>query len=115
MSKILRVLARMLLGVLTGLFTFVIAACYGAMYTYQRGGRVVDARSQQGVPGARVLCRSADGSSSESMTQADGSFLVDSRRACREIVVQDPNGAYAEQTVAVPPDGSVEVALTPSS
>jgi hypothetical protein len=115
MKKALQILARVLLGVLTGLFTFVIAACYGAMYSYQRGGRVVDARSQQGVPGARVLCKSADGSSSESLTQADGSFVVDSSRACREIVVQDPNGAYAEQTVAVPPNGEVDIALTPSS
>ena len=54
MKKVLEVLARVLLGALTGLFTFVIAACYGAMYTYQRGGRVVDARSRQGVPGTHL-------------------------------------------------------------
>jgi hypothetical protein len=114
MKKVLKMLVRVLLGALTGLFTFVIAACYGAAYTYQRGGRVVDARSQQGVPGALVLCKASDGSSTQVVTQADGTFDVSSSWTCRELVVQDPNGSYAEQTVAVPPNGDVEVALLPN-
>ncbi|MBI5489959.1 MAG: hypothetical protein HY905_21665 [Deltaproteobacteria bacterium] len=110
MKKMGKTLARAGLAVLTATMGFVIAACYGAMYAFQGGGRVVDARSQQGVAGARVDCRQGGQSIANTETAADGSYDFGSY-PCDEVMVQDGGGRYRPQTVPARPDGATYVEL----
>ncbi|MBI5502739.1 MAG: carboxypeptidase regulatory-like domain-containing protein [Deltaproteobacteria bacterium] len=110
MKNVGKTLARAALGVLTAGMGFVIAACYGAMYAFQGGGRVVDARSQQGVAGARVDCRQGGQSIANTETAADGSYDFGSY-PCDEVSVQDASGHYQPQTVPARPNGTTYVEL----
>ena len=112
MGKIGKKLARAMLGVVTAAGGFVIAACYGAMYAYNSGGRVVDARAQQGVAGARVDCRQGGRSIGNTETQVDGSYDFGSL-SCDEVLVQDSNGRYQPQTVPSAAHGGTYVELQP--
>jgi hypothetical protein len=94
-----RTVVRMLLALLTAAMGFVIAACYGAMYAFQ-SGRVVDARSQQGLTNALVECRSGGRMVMQVEAGPDGSFELD-QGMCDEILVRDANGQYRPQTVPV--------------
>ena len=113
MGKIGKKLARVMLGVVTAAGGFVIAACYGAMYAYNNGGRVVDARSQQGVSGARVDCRQGGRSIASAVTDSRGSYDFGSQ-SCDEVLVEDSNGRYQPQTVPSAAHGSTYVELQTS-
>ena len=110
MGKLGKRFARAMLGVVTAAGGFVIAACYGAMVAYNNGGRVVDARSQQGLAGARVDCRQGGRSVANTVTNGDGSYDFGSQ-ACEEVTVQDPDGQREAQTVSVAPGGHTYVEL----
>jgi len=110
MKRMGKTLARALLAILTAAMGFVIAACYGAMYAFQGGGRVVDARSQQGVAGARVDCRQGGRSIAQAVTGSDGSYQFGSQR-CDEVLVEDSNGRYQPQSVPAGADGYTYVEL----
>jgi hypothetical protein len=110
MGKIGKRLARAMLGIVTAAGGFVIAACYGAMYAYNSGGRVVDARSQQGVAGARVDCRLDGRSVASAVTHHDGSYDFGPQN-CDEILVEDANGRYRPQTVPAAQGGGTYVEL----
>ena len=110
MGRIGKNLARAMLGLVTAAGGFVIAACYGAMYAYNSGGRVVDARSQQGVSGARVDCRQGGRSIASAVTDSGGSYDFGSL-SCDEVLVEDSNGRYQPQTVPSAAHGSTYVEL----
>jgi len=112
MRRMGRTAARWLLALLTVALGFVIAACYGAMYAFQRG-RVVDARSQQGVSNARVECRSDGRTVLAVQAGPDGSFDLD-QGMCDEVLVQDADGRYRPQTVPVTSGSFTSVALEPT-
>ena len=88
--SLIRWLARLALGLLTGLTSVVIAACYGAPGAYLRG-RVLDARNQQPIPRIRVTC-SQDGKTRSFSTTQDGTFILPCERPDDGYLFEDADG-----------------------
>jgi hypothetical protein len=110
-----RTIAKGALWLVTGLVPVVIAACYGAYYGFQRGGRVADATSRQGVGGIRVTCRVGDRVTSQAVSRADGWYSLTEDQPCDEVLFEDvdgaENGSYLPASVPAPPAGDVNVEL----
>jgi hypothetical protein len=117
MKKVVRSVARFLLWIVTGAVPFVIAACYGVMYSFSRSGRVVDAVTHQGIEGIQVTCRIGGMSGSVTSSWTDGNFLLDYDQPCDEVQFVDvdgaANGSYQATTVPFPASGDLLVEMTP--
>jgi hypothetical protein len=118
MQKVVRSLARFFLWALTAAVPFVIAACYGVMYSFSRSGRVTDAVTGSGIRDIRVTCLSGTSTVDTATTEYDGSYALFSDVAdCDQIRFEDvdgaANGSYQARTVDVTGIGDVDVALTP--
>lgn len=109
---------KWLLGVLISTIPVVIAACYGVPYDVQ--GRVVDAKTAEGLNGIEVTCINYDDFSTpeneaeELVTYTTGGyyeFEVTSTGTCAVIKLRDvdgaENGTYLRKTVFVPESSRV--------
>jgi hypothetical protein len=117
MKKVVRSVARFLLWVVTGAVPFVIAACYGVMYSFSRSGRVVDAVTHQGIEGIQVTCRAGGYVQSGTTSWTDGQFLLEYDQPCETVDFTDvdgvANGSYQATSVPLPSSGELLVEMTP--
>jgi hypothetical protein len=117
MRKVARNVARALLWIVTGMLPFVIAACYGAMYSFSRNGRVIDRRTRAGINGIQVNCNVGGMVDSQTTSYSDGSFYVDSYRQCETLTFEDvdgaANGTYLLRTIPMPATDPMVVELDP--
>ena len=118
MKKVVRSVARFLLWIVTGAVPFVIAACYGVMYSFSRNGRVVDAVTHTGIQGIQVTCRAGGYVQSMANSATDGSFVIDYDQPCETVELTDvdgaANGSYQATTVPFTSSGDLLlVEMTP--
>jgi len=102
----MRLVSRILLGIVTSIVPVFIAACYGIAYSFHQRGKVIDKSSKAPVQGLRVDCRGAqDRVADTTLTSADGVFDLhaEDSSACATVVVQDErNQTTHYATVSTP-------------
>jgi hypothetical protein len=117
MKKVVRNVARFLLWIVTGAIPFVIAACYGVLYQYQRNGKVLDAVTRNGIEGIEVNCMVGDAVESTNISYSGGAFYLEYNTPCDEVRFTDvdgaTNGSYQSRTIPLPASGDIVVELTP--
>ena len=117
MKKLVRNIARILLGIVTAMTSFTIAACYGVWYAYERTGRVVDALTRAGIDGIQVECLRGGSVQAGELSSDDGQFWIGSDVDCEQLRFRDidgtANGTYQEKTIPAPTVDDQIVELTP--
>lgn len=107
----MKILAHVLLKLMTAAIPVVIAACYGPSYRYYKSGKVVDKQTGAGISAISVTCQDAAEKLLDSaVTTADGSFILAYDTSCARLLAEDTdgelNGAYV--TTSVPFDEAAD-------
>lgn len=103
----MKVLKRMLLGVVTAASGVLIACAYGMTYSWR--GRVVDHTTTQPIPGIRVTCVGSGSTQGTTTTDSNGEWQF-GNIYCEQLTFTDvdgaANGAYDATTLENPSSGN---------
>jgi len=111
----MKVMKRMILGLVTAASGVLIACAYGMTYAWR--GQVVDSVTNQPIPGIQVTCEGSDGVQGTATTNANGEWSLGDI-ICEKLVFTDvdgaANGTYDATTVENPsPNTDIVTALDP--
>jgi len=95
----MRKLYRALVQLVTYAIPVVIAACYGPVYRYRKGGKVLDSQTKAPISQIDLTCDQGDGSQTWSRTFEDGTFELGYDTPCVEVRAEDTGARYANKTV----------------
>jgi hypothetical protein len=95
---------KALLGAVTFLCPVVLAACYGPPMSSAVMGRVIDAKTKEGIAGIEVSCVIGADQTARAVSLAAGDFSLTSRLPCEKLMFRDVSaqahgGTYADKTV----------------